>query len=306
MISKIIRVPERHYIETLIVGRNNSSLIIDELQSHNIPIPTNDMKAIYENIVKTNPKYFQDESMPVDEEWVEGLTLSPMFFYRFKKPTEKSLQGCEGAFKILEDPKVTKYIHALLLNGVPKEDIELIINARYNIAYDSPDFDVFIHNFACYDGWTYQDKELYINNVQDPEMKKIVKKALTADRTELIWELGLGTDPKASFDDMLKEMFTDSFFYFKKNLKYSTDDAHRFAQLAVKLADRMDQIEDKKKEEMDLFKELSIKLDTESTKKNKTNKKATIVDKDDMDVEIPERTEKIIPDLNALMNNAEE
>jgi hypothetical protein len=303
MVSKIIRVPERKYIETLIVGRNNSSLIIDELQIHNIPIPVNDMKAIYENVVKSNPKYFQDETLPYEEEWIESLKISPMFYYRFKKPTEVSLAGCAGAFKILEDPKVTKYIHALLLNGVPKDDIELIINARYNIAYDTPDFEVYIHNFANYDNWTYQDKELFVASIQDPDQKKTYKKAISQDRSELIWELGLGSDPKASFEEMLKDMFTDSYFYFKKNLKYSTEDSHKFAALAVKLADRMDQMEDKKKEEMDIFKELQFKLQTESTKKSKSKE---IIDRNDMDVEVPERSDKIIPDLSKLMNTAAE
>lgn len=300
MVTKIIRVPEKKYIQTLIAGRFNSGMVIDELANHRITVPVNDMKAIYEEMVQTNIKFFQDQSVKATDEWISQLDLFPMYYYRFKKVYNAPVLGCEGAFKMLEDPKMVKYVNALALSGVPKSDIELILNARYNISYETPDFDVFIKFFANYDGWSYQDKELFIASLQDVDLRRIYKSALTSERTQLIWELGLGTDPTASFDSMMRDMFTDSYFYFKKNLKFAPDEAHKFAQLSVKLADRMDQIQDKEEKERDIFSELKFKLEVEDTK---SKKKSKIMDLTDTDLEIPKSTRTEIADLDSLMNN---
>jgi hypothetical protein len=279
----------------------NSSLVVDDLQSRRIAI-TSGMKQIYSELVTANPAYFQKDNItPPEQEWLDSLGISTMYYYRFKKQTDISLQGCEGAFKMLEDPKMVRYVNALALAGINHTDIELILNAKYNISYESPDFETFLEYFANYDGWSYSDKELYINNdVTDPELKSIYKGALKGERALLIWELGLGTDPSASFDDMLQDMFTDSYFYFKKKLKFAPDDAQKFAQLAIKLADRMDQIQDKTREQTDLFSELKFKLDEDSTG-TKDKKSTSVVDISEMDVVIPERTEGKITDLSALM-----
>ena len=301
VISNIIRVPEKKYIQTLIAGKNNAALIIDELQMRKIPVPTNEMKEIYTEVIRScpDPTYFNNDSKAAPtEEWLEELQVIPMYYYRFNKATDRSLLGCEGAFKMLEDPKMVRFIHTLAVAGVNKDDIELILNAKYNISYETPDFDIFMHYFANYTGWSYTEKEMYVNQVQDLELKKLFRSALVQDRSTLIWELGLGTDPNASFDDMLKDMFTDAYFYFKRNAKYKTEDAMRFATLATKISDRMDQIKDKNAEHQDLFSELKIKLQHEDT----TDKKSQVVkDASEMDIEIPERTEQRIQNLEALM-----
>lgn len=306
MISKTIRVPEKLYLRTLIIGRNNSALIVDELKSHNINLPDeNAMKRIYEEVVTSNPAYFQDPAQQPTDEWIEQMDVQPMYYFRYNKAADSpvSVQGCRGAFKILEDPKIVRYIHALRLNGVPVEDIELVINAKYNISFESADFEVFIKFFANYQDWTYQDKELFIQNYAgEPDFKKLLKSALTSDRSQLMWELGLGTDPNASFDSMLREMTTDSFYLYKKNIKHDPDNATKFSQLFIKLMDRMEQNKEKEASAKDLFSELKIKLVTEDTK---DKKKSNIIAKEDMDIEVPERTEKIIPDLSALMNSTE-
>lgn len=300
--TKIIRVPERKYIQTLIVGRTNASLVIDDLQSHRIPVPTNDMKALFDEVANSNPNYFKDASLTPEDEWLESLAIAPMYYYRFKKASDISLQGCEGAFKMLDDPKLVKHIHTLAIAGVPKDDIELILNSKYDISYETPDFTIFLHYFANYEGWTRTDKELYINTLQDQDLKKQYKMAITEPRNRMIWEIGLGTDPNASFDDMLKDMFTDSYFYFKKNLKFNADDAQKFAALAVKLSDRMASLDETKKEQTDIFAEMKFKLVNEDTQES-DKRNVAVKDISEMDVEIPERTENKIQNLDALMNN---
>ena len=302
--TKIIRVPEKRYIQTLIIGRNNAALIVDELQMRKIPVPTNEMRSIYDEVTHSCPDltYFKDHgtNLPPEpnQDWLESLELAPMYYYRFNKATDLSLQGCSGAFKMLEDPKMVLYINALSLAGIPLDDVELILNAKYNISYDTPDFKVFANYFANYSEWSYTDKELFVSSQIDLEKKKIYKMALGGERSVLIWELGLGTDPNADFDDMLKDMFTDSYYFFKKNMKYNADDAMKFATLATKLSDRMDAIRDKKADTMDLLSELKIKLVNEDTRKDKR-----VVDLHDMDIEMPEKTTGKILDLDTLMNS---
>jgi hypothetical protein len=304
--TKIIRVPEKKYIQVLIAGKNNAALVVDELQMRKISIPTNEMQAIYTEMVTSNPTLFKTNTKDEpDAEWLKDTQLSPMYYYRFSKPTDISLQGCEGAFKMLEDPKMVRYIHALCLAGINADDIELILNAKYNISYETPDFAMFIRYFANYDGWSYTDKNMFVNATQDQDLKKIYRMALDGDRSTLIWKLGLGADPSASFDEMLRDMFTDSYFYFKEYIKFKPDDAQKFAALSIKLADRMDQMADKEREQTDLFSELKMKLNNESTQKSKNAKtdKPEVIDMKDMDVEIPERTETRIQNLEALMNS---
>ena len=305
VINNIIRVPEKKYIQTLIVGKNNAALIVDELQMRKIPIPSIEMKAIYNEVVKSCPiPNFFHEDCKVDPptEWLENLGISAMYAYRFNKPATDSIKGCKGAFDMLEDPKMVKYIHALCLSGVDKDDIELILNAKYNISFETPDFEKFMTYFANYDGWSYTDKEMFVNQVLDQDLKKVYRNALTKDRTTLIWELGLGTDPDASFDDMLKDMFTDTYFYFKRTAQFKPEDAVKFATLATKLSDRMDAIRDRDTEQKDLYTELKIKLENEDTTKTAKGKERTIVvDINDMDIEIPEHTETKIQNLEAMM-----
>jgi len=302
MVSNRIRVPEKLYIQTLIAGKFNSAMVVDDLEAKKIRIPSNEMVAIRDEIVKSNPMYFRDQANTDPEaEWLEQSKLSPMFNYRFQKQlAEVSLAGIEGAFAMLEDPRMVKFVSCLSLAGMDQNDIELVLNAKYNISFEPSDFSIFLKYFANFESWTYTDKELYINSLQDPNLKALYKLALTGERAQLIWELGLGTDPSISFDDLLKDMLTDSYFYFKKKLKLNPDDAQKFAALAVKLADRLDKSKDDAREANDVLSELKIKLtNTDTLDKRNT---AAPVDIEEMDVELPTATEAAIPNLEAMMN----
>lgn len=299
MVKKTFRIPEKKFIQLLIAGRLNASLVIDELQTRRITPPLADLKALYDEIVDTNPTYFTDFDIPVDPDWIESLDLGPLFFHRFKIHSPKSLSGCPGAMKILEDPRLVRYILVLCMAGIPRDDLELILNARYDISYDSPDFDVYLKFFANFEGWTYTDKQKYITTVTDKELRYFLQTALTAPRAQVIWELGLGTDPSASFDSMLQDMFTDSYYFFKKKVNHTPDDAQKFAALAIKISDRLESLNDKQREQENIFADLKMKLVEEDTKSATTSK---VIDAADLDIEIPEQTTNSIKNLEALMN----
>jgi len=111
--------------------------------------------------------------------------------------------------------------------------------------------------------------------------------------------MGLGPDPTLSMDDLLRDMFTDSYFYFKKNVKLRPDDAQKFAGLAVKISDRLDSLNGKKEGTQDLISELRIRLVNKETKEDPKQK---IVNIADLHVELPPSTNEAIPNLEALMN----
>jgi hypothetical protein len=307
----MVRVPELRYIQTLITGRHNASLLIDELTSLKIPVPANDLKIIYADLVNSNTQYFGDPSYPPPEhDWLVSFQMSPMYYYRFAKPIPDgvNLQGCAQAIHMLEDPKLVKYINTLLLANIPINDIELILNAKYNISYESKDFEMFERYFANYSTWSYTDKDIFINSLINEDYRRAYRSAITNERSQIIWELGLGTDPTASFETMLRDMFTDSYFLFKKNLKFNTEDAQRFAHLAIKLSDRMDHLDEKNKDENDLFSELKINLQTQSTQKKSSNPSGAIIDMEELGdlISKPETPKENIVDLETLMNITEE
>jgi hypothetical protein len=282
-IKKVIRVPEKLYIQTLIAGGMTPVMIVEELQRLNIEPPLNDMAAIVNELRTTVP-----DLKNFDEITLEALQLSPMYYHRFQKsaPVQTSLHGCEGAFLILADPRLRKMISALALAGINPIDIELLINGRYEVSHDSPDFQMYLKYFANFDEWGYADREFFVEAQKDAEFKMILKKAaLKGDRHYLVWKLGLGTDPHMSLEQIFTDMLADSYFTFKENVRLRPDDAQRFAQLAIKLADRLDATDSKKKDTHNLLDELKIKLVVEST----TTEASKIADMTAMELELPKR-----------------
>lgn len=294
----MVRVPERKYLQTLMAGRLSSSLFVDELERCRIPLPAQaDILELRDELIASNPAYFANPEEEADPDWITQMGLAPLFYYRFQKPTDGSLKGCEGAFRMLEDPRMTKYMHLLAFSGMSLEDIELLLNSKYNISFETDDFTIFHKFFANYDDWKFLDKELYVDSIQDPDTKSLFHKAIKGERAQLIWELGLGADPGLSMDDLLRDMFTDSYFYFKKNVKRFPEDAQKFAGLAVKISDRLESMQGKKDKAEDLITSLKIDLKTRST----VDSAQKIVNLADMHLEVPKPTSESIADLTTLM-----
>ena len=280
---KIIRVPEKLYIQTLIVGGMTPLMVVEECQRLNIDPPMNEMESIFREVKASLP----DIKNP-DEYILETLEVSPMYYYRFNKPAPSatSLTGCEEALQMTEDPQLKKIITGLSLAGINPIDIELLINGRYHVTHEQQDFQNYIKYFANFEDWSYADKEAYVEKLKDVEFKNILRKAaLKGDRHYLVWKLGLGTDPHMSMEQIFTDMMSDSYFTFKEYIKLRPDDAQKFAQLAIRLSDRLDQTKTKEKESHNLLDELKIKLEVEST-----DKTSHVIDLKDISIVLPKRT----------------
>ncbi len=283
---KTIRVPEKLYIQTLIVGGMTPQMVMDELTRLNIPIPTNDMENIVNELRTAIPRFFSHKEVP-EESVMEELGLAPMYYYRFNKTYSGSIDGCANALQMLEDPQIRKFVLALLLAGISLTDTELLINGRYSITWESNDFLIFAKYFFNFTDWTYADKDFYITqSVKDMALKQLLKtSALKGDRHYLVWKLGLGTDPQMSMEQIFQDMLSDSYFTFKENLKTNLDNSQKFAMLAIRLSDRLDQNDSKKREASSFKDELVIKLDIERSAPAADN----IADASQISLELPQQ-----------------
>lgn len=301
-----IRIPEKYYIKALMAGRMSAEQVLDDLAKLKIPAPPMELfKQLYDELKSSNEDFFNSPKTIVpSEDWLEDEGIAEMYALKFSRAVSnriaKKILGCQGALNMILDPNLKKYNYTLALAGMEQADVELIINARYSIAHDSPDFNAFFHYFCNFEDWTYADKELYMESSPDG-LKSIYRIALKNDRSYLIWKLQLGTDPNLKYEEMLKDMLTDSYFLFKENVRIKPDDANKFAVLATKLADRLDGLAQDKDKGDDLLSKLKFKLEISSTQDNTPNTDIKSIAQ--IQVEVPNKNEEIaIQSLEEMMN----
>ena len=68
-----------------------------------------------------------------------------MYGYIFEIYTDKTnVQDIEGAIKILNDPLMKRLVTSLAIASITTEDIELIVNGKYNIDYSHENIKFFL------------------------------------------------------------------------------------------------------------------------------------------------------------------
>jgi hypothetical protein len=263
MAKKKILIPHKKYIQALMVNQMSSQALIQDLQSINLPIPhpPTVVKNIYNDLYKLNPDYFEagDPKEP-GMDWLEKLGIDSLYAYKFNVGIKEMDPGIKGAFKILDDPLMRRAIQALAFAKVNNEDIELIVNGKFDIGYASEDFEAFLNYFFNVSDWNYNDRVEFIQQETSQDSRRFYKLALEGDKPYLMWKLGLA--PSRSFDDMLKEMFNDSFFNFKERMRHDPELAQRWGQLAVKLSDKIDKLEKDDNNREEFFQSLEFETDS--------------------------------------------
>jgi hypothetical protein len=286
------RLPHLKYIQTLIIGRLSAAQIVEELNKYNLGVVPDTILAIYKDLQTEQPEYFKNKDLEPDYDWLLGLDILDMYGFRFVKQIPVSVEGIVGAFRILDDIKIRNIVLPLSMAGLSTEDIELTCTGRFDINYEPNDFIKFMHYFANFKDWTNTDKVLYKDSISDTVAKENYKLALQGDKNYLLWKLGAA--PNKSFDQMLKEMFTDAFYYFKEKQKKEAVDAQRWGMLAVKISDRLDKIDEDLKNKKNIFDEVKFELSDSKPKDEE------IVDFDSIDAEVPNINNLSLPDMDAL------
>jgi hypothetical protein len=294
------RLPHYKYIQALIVGRQSAEAIVEELNDLKLEVIPQLIQRIYQDLKQAEPEFFKpnpkQEYPEPDYDWLTELDILDMYGYRFKKPVPLAMLGIQGAFKLLDDTKLREVIFPLALAGIDHEDIELTCTGRFDINYEPTDFVKFLQYFGNFKTWTSTDKELYVNTVQDTDLKENYKLALKGDKNYLLWKLGAA--PNKSFDQMLREMFTDSFYYFKEKQKKDADTAQRWGMLAVKISDRLDKIDSDDKGKQSLYEQVKFTLKEDQPKSEE------VVDLRSIGAEVPDVDSTSLPDLEALKEKA--
>ncbi|MAH42804.1 hypothetical protein CL614_03705 [archaeon] len=149
-----------------------------------------------------------------------------MYGYLFEVYTDKTnVHDIEGALKILNDPLMKRLVTSLAVASITTEDIELIVNGKYNIEYSHENIKLFLKYFFDVEQYSFLEKKKLVEKVADPDTKRFFTIALKGDKDYLLWKLGAA--PDKSFDAMLRDMMSDSYYNFKERSRVDPDLAQR-------------------------------------------------------------------------------
>jgi hypothetical protein len=187
--------------------------------------------------------------------------------------------GVDGAFRILDDPHMRRLITAMSLCDIQDTDIDLIVNARYNYNYAPEDVQMFVRYFADFKDFKYADRQVFVDAEKDKDNKRTYKYALSGDKNMLLWKLGLA--PDKSFDAMMRDIATDSYYFFKERMKdHLEDEAQKWAMLFLKAQERVEKLNDVEDEKKSLYAEIIWQIQA-------TKAADVIVAPEDVELEFP-------------------
>ena len=232
-----------------------------------------DLSAIRKDILQTYPEenYLNVTTMytkkseakqytinDIDLDWLVDQNLAPLFGFWFKMEVP-NVHGIQGAFNLLDDPLMFRLVTSLAVTGITDEDIELLVNGKYNQQYASEDISQFLHFFFNMKGWTRVNKANWIKKFAPEEFVRFYKIALKGDKDYLIWKLGAA--PDKSFDQMLSEMSTDAYYNFKERSRNDPELAQKWGTLAVKLIEKLDKVKKDDQKSNDFFDLIEFSVD---------------------------------------------
>ena len=248
----------------MICGKLPPLLISKQLKEANLPIPEPEIVAqIAERVKKTNPGYFSDYASSPETTWLKDLGVEKMYGHIFNVRFPAGTVGIKGAFNIINDPPMYRLITSLALAKINDNDIDLIVNGKFNTDYSFEDVTEFLYYFFNVRDWSVIEKKDFAKQVSDEELRKYYKMALTGDKDFLLWKLG--ASPDISFDNMLKDMAVDSYYLFKDKAKYDSDAAQKWGALAVKITEKLEKVEKESVNRKDLFNDIIFNLDPSSS-----------------------------------------
>ncbi len=254
-----MQVPFIKYIETLVIGKMSLEDIEKNLSDIKREFPAKGLSIIYQRFLKEQPDYFEGKT-DLDPVWLSTWNVEKMYGHVFNTQVAPGTEGIVGAFQVLNDPLMYRLITSLALAGITEEDIELIVNGKYNIHYSSDDIKEFLHYFFNVANWSLDQKKEYVATIKDTSLLKFYKLALKGDKDYLVWKLGAA--PDKSFNSMLRDMMLDSYYNFKERSKIDPDTAQKWGALAVKLTDRLERLEKETGDKQDLFEAIQFQIET--------------------------------------------
>ena len=251
--------PHKKFIQALLCERYGPDQVYEELSKVNLPFPAQDLQDMYMEIKPQQAAYFNHRRKEIDRDFLDKEGLHQMWAYYFKKPTELDTYPVKGAFALLENVQLRILLYAMALAGTSAEDMELIVNGKFDINASSDDVDAFLYYFFNLKDFNYSEKVMLQDSfAKDVNTKRAFKLALKGDKNYMLWKLGAA--PDKSFDQMLRDMLADSYYLFKEKALTDPETATKFGSLAVKLADRLERVIQNEQKANDLFSEVKFEL----------------------------------------------
>ena len=73
-----------------------------------------------------------------------------------------------------------------------------------------------------------------------------------------MWKLGAA--PNKTFDSMLRDIMTDSYYNFKENSKINSDIAQKWGMLALKTIEKLERLDKDTKDKRSVFEDITFQL----------------------------------------------
>ena len=260
-----MNLPFIKYMEAMVVCKYPVTTIREKING--LPIPLADkvteqhIAEVYKTIMPTNPNYFKAYDILPDLDWLSSLGIAKFVAYDKKLEIPNGVSGIKGAFEILEDQNMYEVVSSLALAKINQEDIELIVNGKFNIHFSDDDINEFINYFFNVRDWSLTEKKQYVQFVKDPKLTRYYGWAIEGDKDYLLWKLGIA--PQRSVDEMLRDMVADAFYFFKEKQKANPDEAQKWASLAVRIKDKLEATDKDNREKISMFEQIQFILEQE-------------------------------------------
>lgn len=143
-----MNIPHLKFIETLVISKFSVDKLIEKLEDYDQPIPEKAITIVYDTLRSQAPDYFSaKDPEPADPDWIRDHDLVEGFVYFTNHSFPENVPSLDGAIKILNDPLMYRLITSMALALITDEDIELIVNGKYNMEYSSDDVKMFLKYF---------------------------------------------------------------------------------------------------------------------------------------------------------------
>lgn len=300
------RLPHLKFLKTMIAHKLTFTEVSEELEKALLPpLASQDFKHILDDLYKSAADYF-DSTNPKEfppTELLRNNDILELFVFLYEMPISdiNEIQhihtSVPGALRILNDPQMRRAIQALSIAGnVPEEDIELIINGKYDITYISENFTLFMKYFFDIKDWSLAQKQDYVKKLHPSQraFKEAYVYALQGDKNFLLWKLGLA--PDKSFDQMLRDIMVDCYYNFKEQTGSNADSALKWGTLMAKVSDRLDKMEKEDEQKQTLYQQITFQLNQDKA----YDKILSAKERQKKNIELPTLDTSQIPDISTL------
>ncbi len=256
------KLPYENLVKILIINKESPVAIIDTLKSMDFTLPLNitDLcKKIHKDLVAENPEYFAG-TISLEDNWLKTIGLYELYYghYGLTPDNKEDLNGFLGAKRIIEDPRMRRAIQAMALIKITQEDIELVLNAKYDFNFVPEEIEFFLNNYFNVNKWTLPQIKALVDIEPNKEFKEMYLLALKGDKSYLMWKLGLS--PNKSYQEMLQDMMNDAYYLFKENSRPGQDNeaAIKWSNIAIKVAEKLDKSGKDEDEALTLFQSITF------------------------------------------------